>query len=36
MPGYHSYLANDFIISWYHSESIFLTGFLLLFNGLSV
>lgn len=35
MPGYSSYLENDFIINWYHSESIFFTGFL-LFNGLSV
>lgn len=34
--GYNSYLANDFIINWYHSESIFFTGFLLVFNGPSV
>lgn len=33
--GYTSYLANDFIINWYHSGSIFFMGFLLLFNGLS-
>lgn len=26
-PAYSSYLANDFIINWYHSESIFFKGF---------